>query len=107
MHTAQRSLLRDDTSRSGVRLSLSCGGGGRGAATIRTTHALSLLRMDPAQQTPNLLSLNLGKRWRAERNFWISFLCFTLWWCAAQPRAVSLRGSSVAGRAHARRRVSL
>ena len=38
--------------------------------------------MDPAQQTPNLLSNNLGKRWRAERNFWISFLCFTLWWCA-------------------------
>ena len=37
--------------------------------------------MDPAQQTPNLLSNNLGKRWRAERNFWISFLCFTLWWC--------------------------
>ncbi|KAK9843980.1 hypothetical protein WJX81_000918 [Elliptochloris bilobata] len=49
------------------------------AATIKTTHTLSLLRMDPAQQTPNLLSQNLGKRWRAERNFWISFLCFTLW----------------------------
>lgn len=55
--------------------------GPRGAATIKTTHTLSLLRMDPAQQTPNLLSNNLGKRWRAERNFWISFLCFTLWWC--------------------------
>ena len=49
---------------------------------MKTTHTLSLLRMDPAQQTPNLLSQNLGKRWRAERNFWISFLCFTLWWCA-------------------------
>jgi len=103
VHTAQHGLLRNDTSRSGVCLSLSCGGGGRGAATIRTTHALSLLRMDPAQQTPNLLSLNLGKRWRAERNFWISFLCFTLWWCAARLRAASLRSSSVAGRAPVRR----
>lgn len=64
---------------------LTCYGGACGAATIKTTHALSLLRTDPAQQTPNLLSLNLGKRWRAERNFWISFLCFTLWWCASHP----------------------
>lgn len=31
---------------------------------------------------PNMLSASLGKRWRAERNFWISFLTFFSWMCA-------------------------
>ena len=31
--------------------------------------------------SPNVAYGNLGKKWRAERNFWISFMCFFLWWC--------------------------
>lgn len=29
--------------------------------------------------TPNTTTLALGKRWRSERNFWISFFNFTMW----------------------------
>lgn len=52
------------------------------AATMRSTHQLSETKLDASTMTPNVLSANLGKRWRAERNFWISFITFTLWWCA-------------------------
>ncbi len=50
------------------------------AATIRTTYQLKDQKLDPSSVTPNVLSANLGKRWRAERNFWIAFITFTLWW---------------------------
>ncbi len=50
------------------------------AATMRSTHQLSETKLDASTMTPNVLSANLGKRWRAERNFWISFITFTLWW---------------------------
>ncbi|CAL5227345.1 g10292 [Coccomyxa viridis] len=48
-------------------------------ATMRSTHQLSETKLDASTMTPNVLSANLGKRWRAERNFWISFITFTLW----------------------------
>lgn len=48
-------------------------------ATIRTTYQLKDQKLDPSSVTPNVLSANLGKRWRAERNFWIAFITFTLW----------------------------
>lgn len=48
-------------------------------ATIRTTYQLKDQHLDPSSVTPNVLSANLGKRWRAERNFWIAFITFTLW----------------------------
>ena len=55
---------------------------GRCAATMRSTHHLSETKLDASTLTPNVLSANMGKRWRAERNFWISFITFTLWWYA-------------------------
>lgn len=33
----------------------------------------------PQYDTPNAVMLSLGKRWRSERNFWISFFNFTMW----------------------------
>ena len=33
----------------------------------------------PQFDTPNATMLCLGKRWRSERNFWISFFNFTMW----------------------------
>jgi hypothetical protein len=54
------------------------------AATVRTTYELSGQKLDAASVTPNVLSAHLGKRWRAERNFWISFITFTLWWCGME-----------------------
>lgn len=47
---------------------------------MRSTAQLSETKLDASTLTPNVLSANLGKRWRAERNFWISFITFTLWW---------------------------
>ena len=78
MYTKQCNIPNSVQQSADRGLTLTGGGGGEQPPSDDT---LSLLRMDPAQQTPNLLSNNLGKRWRAERNFWISFLCFTLWWC--------------------------
>ena len=49
---------------------------------MRSTHHLSETKLDASTLTPNVLSANMGKRWRAERNFWISFITFTLWWYA-------------------------
>lgn len=58
-----------------------------GPATIRTTYQLKDQHLDPSSVTPNVLSANLGKRWRAERNFWIAFITFTLWWCVPAQHA--------------------
>jgi hypothetical protein len=55
------------------------------AASTRTTAQLYAAkdRSDPmVNAVPNMLSASLGKRWRAERNFWISFLTFFSWMCA-------------------------
>lgn len=60
------------------------------AATMRTTYELSKEKLHGDAVTPNVLSAHLGKRWRAERNFWISFITFTLWWCTSQ--SLLLRG---------------
>ena len=64
------------------------------AATMRTTYELSKEKLHGDAVTPNVLSAHLGKRWRAERNFWISFITFTLWWCATPtpPSAWSMLG---------------
>lgn len=50
---------------------------------MKSTYELSREHVDKATMTPNVLSSYHGKRWRAERNFWISFFAFTLWWCVA------------------------
>ena len=55
------------------------------AATMKATYELSREHVAKATMTPNVLSSYHGKRWRAERNFWISFFAFTLWWCVFCP----------------------
>lgn len=55
------------------------------AASTRTTAQLysSKESRDPmVNAMPGMLSASLGKRWRAERNFWLSFLAFFSWMCA-------------------------
>lgn len=47
--------------------------------TIHETQRLSRERSIIDNITPNVAAGNLGKKWRAERNFWISFICFVLW----------------------------
>jgi hypothetical protein len=48
-------------------------------ASIKTTSDLLAAKPVEADASPNVIAGHLGKRWRAERNFWISFICFTLW----------------------------
>jgi hypothetical protein len=48
-------------------------------ASVKTTHDLLQTKPDDNDASPNVIAGHLGKRWRAERNFWISFICFTLW----------------------------
>jgi hypothetical protein len=50
------------------------------AGTARDTLNYSKNKIDPAEVSPNIAAANLSKRWRSERNFWISFITFTLWW---------------------------
>eukprot|EP00884_Botryococcus_braunii_P004797 jgi/Botrbrau1/14318/Bobra.0287s0011.1 len=47
--------------------------------TARDTLNYSKNKIDPAEVSPNIAAANLSKRWRSERNFWISFITFTLW----------------------------
>ena len=54
------------------------------AESTRTTYQIYNQRVNDKVQyeTPNAMTAFLGKRWRAERNFWISFFAFTMWGCA-------------------------
>ncbi len=49
--------------------------------STRTTYLIYQQRVNDKIQyeTPNAMTAFLGKRWRAERNFWISFFAFTMW----------------------------
>jgi len=51
------------------------------AASTRATAQLYANKQaeDPMMNVPNMLSASLGKRWRAERNFWISALTLFSW----------------------------
>ena len=53
------------------------------ADTVRETYVLEARAGERHTMdiSPNVAYGNLGKKWRAERNFWISFMCFFLWWC--------------------------
>lgn len=53
--------------------------GGAFAETIRQTVHLSQKRASELIETPNVVTGLLARKWRAERNFWLSFFCFTLW----------------------------
>mmetsp|Transcript_12515 Transcript_12515/g.37575 ORF Transcript_12515/g.37575 Transcript_12515/m.37575 type:complete len:163 (+) Transcript_12515:250-738(+) len=50
-------------------------------SSCRTTAALysSSAKEDAMMNVPNMLSASLGRRWRAERNFWLSALTFFSW----------------------------
>ena len=53
------------------------------AATLQTTQKLAKERgfnIGPEADSPMIQAGSLGKKWRSERNFWIAFICFTLWW---------------------------
>lgn len=53
------------------------------AATLQTTQKLAKERgynIGPEADSPLIQAGSLGKKWRSERNFWIAFICFTLWW---------------------------
>ena len=54
------------------------------AATTRTTFLLYSHKEagESKDLTPNQQLGNLARKWRAERNFWIAFFTFTLWWYA-------------------------
>ncbi|KAK9812212.1 hypothetical protein WJX73_004385 [Symbiochloris irregularis] len=47
--------------------------------TMRETYFLDTKDRRADDVSPNVAFSQLGKKWRAERNFWISFLCFFLW----------------------------
>lgn len=53
--------------------------GGSFAETARQTLKLQQQRASEMVETPNVVTGLLAKKWRAERNFWLSFFCFTLW----------------------------
>lgn len=53
--------------------------GGAFAETIRQTVHLNQKRASELIETPNVVTGLLARKWRAERNFWLSFFCFTLW----------------------------
>lgn len=57
------------------------------AESTRTTYQIYQQRVNDKIQyeTPNAMTAFLGKRWRAERNFWISLFAFTMWGCAVYP----------------------
>ncbi|KAK9810048.1 hypothetical protein WJX72_003954 [[Myrmecia] bisecta] len=49
-------------------------------ASIKATSDISTRKDKNGEDlSPNIAAGQLAKRWRAERNFWISFICFTLW----------------------------
>lgn len=50
-------------------------------ATIRATMGVSKERrgVTGGEETPGMIASHLAKKWRNERNFWISFICFVLW----------------------------
>eukprot|EP01023_Acetabularia_acetabulum_P019658 TRINITY_DN2003_c0_g1_i1.p3 TRINITY_DN2003_c0_g1~~TRINITY_DN2003_c0_g1_i1.p3 ORF type:complete len:151 (+),score=18.34 TRINITY_DN2003_c0_g1_i1:161-613(+) len=48
------------------------------ASMIRKTMSIYQQAI-PADASPNHKAGMLAEKWRAERNFWISFMCFTLW----------------------------
>ena len=53
------------------------------AATLQTTQKLARDRgfhVGPESDSPLIQAGSMGKKWRSERNFWIAFICFTLWW---------------------------
>lgn len=53
------------------------------AATLQTTQKLAKDRgynVGPESDSPLIQAGSMGKKWRSERNFWIAFICFTLWW---------------------------
>ena len=53
-----------------------------GADTCRETYVLEgrASERHTVDISPNVAYGNLGKKWRAERNFWIAFMCFFMWW---------------------------
>ena len=53
------------------------------ADTVRETYFYDAKAADRqnTEVSPNVAFSQLGKKWRAERNFWISFMCFFLWLC--------------------------
>lgn len=53
--------------------------GGSFAETTRQTIELQRQQATEMIETPNVMTGLLAKKWRAERNFWLSFFCFTLW----------------------------
>jgi len=48
-------------------------------ASIRTSTTVLSTKPLTDEASPNVIAGHMGKRWRAERNFWISFICFFLW----------------------------
>ncbi|KAK9867692.1 hypothetical protein WJX84_007779 [Apatococcus fuscideae] len=49
-------------------------------ATVKATMEVTSERKNFASdETPNVVANHLAKKWRGERNFWISFICFVLW----------------------------
>ena len=66
-----------------TRFSLGCNFDMSGAATLQTTQKLAKDRgfnVGPESDSPLIQAGSMGKKWRSERNFWIAFICFTLWW---------------------------
>lgn len=49
------------------------------AETSRQTFALQQQRTSEMIETPNVVTGLLAKKWRSERNWWISLTCFTTW----------------------------
>lgn len=50
--------------------------------TLQTTQKLAKDRgfnVGPESDSPLIQAGSMGKKWRSERNFWIAFICFTLW----------------------------
>ena len=50
-----------------------------GAGSARQVHLMRLAQADTVFATPNMEIGFLSKRWRAERNLWMSAFAFTSW----------------------------